>query len=230
MKLKRLAHNAKVPPKGDFGDSGVTDDPEIIRRWIAEGYNIGFPLNENKRVALDFDNKDAAREWYRKHKDICTVIVETRRGAHFYFSGHTKTRPFDDGDLIKSTGHMVYPPSTVDGWTYRLHEFGPLQQFPEHLFPPVPQEATAITRNVRDALRYVMAVESIENGSSNREASSRGLVRACAVLRDAGFSELDAMAVLVRWNMQTDKVCPPWEPEELARAISNTYRRVTRTA
>jgi len=89
-------------------------------------------------------------------------------------------------------------------------------------FPPLPSELVppprpGISRNVRDAARYVMMIDSIQG-----KEGSRDLVRACAILRDAGFTEAQAMIVLLKWNA-SGKAQPPWSPDELARACSNTY-------
>ncbi len=221
--MTRLDRNSKIPPKGTSWKQGITDDPFEHERWIAEGYNIGFPLEENGCSAIDFDVKEAARDFWRKYPGLCTMAVVTRRGLHVIFSGKTRTRKFQYGD-IKGNGYLTAPPSIVDGWQYRWIVQKELQPFPEHLFPEE-ESIRPITRNVRSALRYVMQVESIERGNgSNKAESSNGLVRAAAICRDGGLSELEAMSALVRWN-QTDKVSPAWQPEELARAIQNTYRK-----
>jgi hypothetical protein len=175
---------------------------------------------------VDFDNGlESAREFYKICPDLCTVISRTRRGIHFFFKGETKSRQFEHGD-IKSGEHAyaVIPPSVVDGHEYRWIRRGELQPFPEHLFPQLEKGATTITREVRDAIQYVMRIESIQDGSSNKATSSRGLVRACSVLRDAGLSEAEATIRMLEWN-NGPTVSPKWSHQELARAITRTYAK-----
>ena len=186
---------------------------------------MGFPLRENGCSVVDFDDGlEYAREFYNAHREICRVLVLTRRGIHFYFSGTIRTRKCEHGD-IKGNGYTVFPPSTVDGHEYRFvsgYEWGnELAPFPEHLFTETREEVSrAITRKqVTDVRSYLAKVESIQG-----QGGSRGLVRAAAICRDAGLTESEATFVLIGWNMGPT-VQPPWTPQELARAITNVYRK-----
>ena len=203
--------------KGRDWHDMISDDPAQHARWLAHGLNRGFPLEENGVSAVDLDDKEAAREFWRQHPEFCTYASETLRGIHLLFLGPTRSRNFKFGQ-IKGNGYLTWPPSVVKNWTYRFICQGELQPFPEHLFAEM-EVTRPITRNVRSAFHYLMRIESIQG-----QDGSRGLVRACAVLRDGGYSELEAMTALVRWN-QPPQVIPPWSPEELERAIKNTYRK-----
>lgn len=217
MKKIPLAHNSKVPLAGQDWHNRMSGDPGVHQRWIEQGLNVGTLLEENGIVVVDFDDKEAGREFFRGHREICTVIVETRRGVHLYFSGKTQTRKFSHGD-IKGNGYVVAPPSIVDGFPYRWISQGELQPFPENLFPqPIRQISRGVVRNVA---RYLEKVESKQG-----QNGSAGLVRAVAVCRDGGLSPAEAMAELIRWNQNPQLVCPPWEPEDLARAVDRTYAR-----
>jgi hypothetical protein len=216
MFLLPLAPNSKQPLKGMDWHRRITDDPAEHSAWIARGWNVGFAVEENGTVVVDFDEKEAARDFYRNHKGLLSVIVETRRGVHFMFSGSTSTRKFEHGDL-KGNGYTVFPPSTVDGWTYRFVQQGELQPFPEHLFS---EERRTITRKkVRNLMEYLSRIESIsgQNGSA-------GLVRAAAVCRDKGLSEAEAMVYMINWNNST-AVRPPWSLNELARAVHRVFEK-----
>lgn len=222
MRLIPLAHNSKKPLAGEDWHVRISEDSAQHAKWLSDGLNVGFAVEENGRSVVDFDDKEAAHQFRKSHSDICTVVVETRRGMHFHFSGRTTTRKFPHGD-VKGNGYVVFPPSVVDGFAYRLIADGPLQAFPEHLFPPV--QATrdgvqVVTRGVvKDVDAYLARIESIsgKNGSA-------GLVRAAAVCRDAGDSEAEALLRLIAWN-KLPVVSPPWTDKELARAVTRVFKK-----
>lgn len=216
MKLIPLARGSKQPLAGKDWHDRISNDPAEIDRWRARGLNLGFPLFENQRSVIDFDDKEAGREFFKKHKELCTQIVETRRGIHVHFAGETKTRKFEAGD-IKGNGYVVYPESVVSDFRYRLIELGELQPFPEHLFP-FEQKQAATRKEIRNAAAYIEKIHSIqgENGSAS-------LIRAIARCRDAGLSEAEATILLLEWN-ETNSV-PSWSHQELARAITGTYKK-----
>src|SRR4051812_27979404 len=118
MKLIPLARNSKSPLAGEDWHNRISDDPAEHARWLRQGLNLGMPLEENVRVVVDFDDKEQARAFYRLHRDLATVCVETRRGLHAHFSGTAQTRQFDGGDLIKGNGYVVWK-GTIQGWTYK---------------------------------------------------------------------------------------------------------------
>src|SRR5688572_2409300 len=102
MHLVRLAPNSKVPVKGELQ---ISDDPQVHAEWLRSGSNVGFRLEENGRVVVDFDKDiQAAREHYRQA--LCQVIVLSKRGPHFHYSGTDQTRKFEHGD-IKANGHVL---------------------------------------------------------------------------------------------------------------------------
>jgi hypothetical protein len=222
MRLIPLAHNSKVPLAGDDWHNRISDDPLVHAEWIRRGLNLGLDIEGSQRVIVDFDDKNAGRDFMRKYPELCTVIVETRRGFHFHFSGTTKTRKFSFGD-IKGNGYALMPPSIVDGFQYQLLADGPLQPLPEHLFPVMQatrQGVTTVTRGpIKDLDAYLQKVESISG-----QHGSHGLVRAAAVCRDAGLSEAEATLKLLWWN-KLPVVNPPWSDIELARAITRVYEK-----
>jgi hypothetical protein len=216
MFLLPLAPNSKQPLKGMDWHHRISDDPAEHSAWIARGWNVGYAVEENGAVVVDFDAKEPAREFYRQHKGLLSVIVETRRGVHFYFSGSTGTRKFEFGD-IKGNGYVVAPPSTVDGWQYRFVAQGDLQPFPEHLF--IEERRTITRKKVCNLTEYLSRIESVagQNGSA-------GLVRAAAVCRDKGLSEAEAMVYMINWN-NSAVVRPPWSLNELARAVHRVFSK-----
>src|SRR5206468_4058435 len=149
---------------------------------------------------LDFDDPALAAPFLEKRNEIITTVVSTPSGGkHCYFSGTTRNRQCEGFDVKSDGGYVVAPPSI--GYSFDSPLVAPrnMNPFPEDYLAEYdaihfPKAGHAITREVRDAARYVMSIES--HGSRG----SKGLVRACAVLRDAGFTEAEAMVVLIKWN------------------------------
>lgn len=223
MKLIPLASGSKEPLRGESWKRLVSDDPAEHQKWIAEGLNVGCPLAENGLSVVDFDTGvNPAREFFSQHKELCRVIVLTRRGVHFFFSGHTKTRKFDQGDIKGDGGYVVFPPSVVNDHQYRFvegYEWKEPAPFPDNLFPV--ESVREVTRKqVHDVMAYLAKIESIQG-----KDGSAGLVRAAAVCRDAGLSESETTVKLLWWNT-LPVVQPPWPADEIARAVHRTYERV----
>lgn len=221
MRLIPLAHDSKQPLAGADWHARISDDPEVQKRWLSEGLNVGLPVAENGRVVVDFDDRSAGQEFMRKHPELCTVIVETRRGIHLYFSGATKTRKFPHGD-IKGNGYVVAPPSKVGGFQYRFVRSGELQPFPDAMFPPMEATRNGVSAVTRGAIKNVDAyLARIE--SRQGQNGSAGLMRAAYVCRDAEMSEAEATIALLRWN-KGPTVSPPWSDPEIARAVTRAFR------
>jgi hypothetical protein len=219
MHMVKLARNSKSPP---MGQRIISDDAAVQTQWLVQGFNIGCLMKENNRIVVDIDTgMDDVKEFYELNKSNCTVIVWTRRGAHFHFSGELpQTYKIKNGDL-KASGHTVWSGSVVDGHRYTLTQTGELQPFPMGIVEVEQAEKSRqLTRDiVRNVRGYLAKVHSIQG-----HGGSKGLVRAAAICRDAGMSQSEATLELLTWN-QGPTVRPAWEPREIARAITNVFKK-----
>jgi hypothetical protein len=233
-----LAPRAKVPKEGfsliEHYDRIVSVKEEAA--WYADA-NIG--LVTGKLIVVDIDaGKEKARDFYKKWKHLLKTINETRRGIHAWFKASSPNFPsgqFEDGDLKASRGFVLAPPSTVVDyktqawWRYRFvdgHDLAPYDELPTYEPGMVTLRVSgrvAIRRGeVRDAIGYVMKVESVEG--TNSTSRDNGLIRAVSILRDAGMTEAEATVVMLNWN-NSGKAVPPWSLKELTRAISRTFAK-----
>ena len=238
MKLIRLENDSKTPPLGKSWKRGISDDPEEHARWLAEGYNVGLPLEENGRVVLDFDGvnhiggRDLAREFCKKYRDLCTNIVETAAGnIHFHFSGKTKTRKIlnengkEIGD-IKGNGYVVWVGSQIQGKFYRLLQEGPLQPFPEHLYPIIEKEDNRQPIDENDPIRRLKrAMAWMKKREGGEDGNGRGLrmIKTCrALFKKFGLTEDQAMPLILEFN---ERACvPPYTDKELRHKLDDAKK------
>lgn len=184
--------------------------------------NIGLPTGEpNNVMAVDFDDKDAARRFYREHRDIIRTINVTKRGAHFLFEGSGPTRKMKDGDIKGDGGYIVIPKSRVDDFTYYFpegHGFQELEPFPVQLFP-IEERRQKTRGEIRNVMAYLAKIESVQG-----EHGWGGLARAANICREAGMSEAEATIALLEWN-SGPTVTPKWEHADIARAVTRSFQK-----
>ena len=212
-----------------------------LHTWFAKTrFNIAV-LTEGLAV-IDFDVKEKGREFYKKHgRQAFKTIVETRKGVHLAFralDAGIPTQTLENGDLKANGGYVIWPFShivdqkTKQPWDYRFvegHGLVPKAELPVidlnwlDDLKPVALQRTQVQRGViRDAIAYVMKVESAEGQTSMTR--DNGLVRAISILRDSGMTEAEATVVMIDWN-HSGKAIPPWPLNQLTRAISRTFTR-----
>ncbi len=228
-KLVPLWPNAKNPQIEKNWPNFELKDTEIATYFQETRSNIEVITGKRSHlVVLDFDDKQAGRDFYAEHGKVLKTIVETRNGVHFWFQhngeevGNGKHKY---GDIRGDGGQVVAPVSKVNDWTYRYVEGHPLVRpselpmFDCKFFEAVEQK-TQLTREViRNVDSYLSKIESVEG-----EYGSRGLMRACYVCRDAGLNEAETMIRLIRWN-ESGNAKPPWDDAKLSRAVTNAFRK-----
>lgn len=218
MHLLPLQHDSKKPIKGESWYDTMSADMEDHAQWLRDGLNVGFPLKENGCSVIDFDDKEAARKWWREYGSLVAVAVETRRGVHCFFSGETQTRKFEHGD-IKGNGYTVFPPSVVDGWEYRFirNNWKELQPFPEHLFPIEKKEVIKadcdIYQRIVRARAYVSTVEGAVSGQNGHGKTYRV---ACKLIKDFALSVEQALPIMLEFN---ERCVPPWSTRDLVHKL-----------
>jgi len=225
-KYSVIALNGKVPWSDwkRYQATRVTED--LVARWAKQfcSYGIVMGIVSGGVVAIDFDEKVPAEEFFQRYRSHIRTISVTKRGVHFLFRGHYQTTKFDHGDIKGEGSYIVGPGSRVDGHTYWCpegYELKPAEELcefnPDWIGSAVKKPRTR--RPVTKLEAYLGKVESIQG-----QNGSAGLVRAAAICRDAGLSPAEAMVKLLEWNRGTT-VSPPWLPDELARAITRIYAK-----
>lgn len=233
MKMIQLAKGLKIP--STKGSWRVSDDPQEHKLWVAKGFNIGLLTGEvNGIMVVDFDDEVAGKLFMELHPEVISIVVRTRKGYHDYFLGSEPTRKFSDGDIKGNGGYVVCPPSIVDGFQYRRMtdaSWKELKPFPAELFPD--EKATAMpmiamtTSNtaaeIRNVRRYIRGIRSVQG-----QHGSDACFRVACILRDEGFSEVEALAELVEWNQVAAE--PPWEVKDLLKKVRDVFAKTMKGA
>lgn len=228
----RLRRNSKEPdlPKGGRFDDASTDDADEYEDWLFNGFNLGLRLGE--RTVVDFDEKETAREFWKKHRDLCTVTVETRRGLHAHFRGETQGRKIGKIDLKTGpNSYVVIPPSVVDDWRYRYITNGALLPFPAELFPIVESTRNALRVPIdeNDPVRRVIRARAwLAKREPKEDGSGRGLqtIKTCrALFKMFGLTEEQVWPLMLEFS---ERCCiPPYTTAQLAHKIRDAQKGLT---
>lgn len=230
--LRLIRLNGKVPLDRDW-PSVATNDPEQLLAWFANPrWNIGLPTGSiNGIVVLDFDNKAAGRSFFRRHQDAAKLIVETRRGVHFWFRirasliVRNSVNHHEVCDVRGEGGQVVIPPSIVNGFNYRFvpgFEFCGVEQLAlfdpswapkQQMTPNSGNNAQAIAKEDLLQLRkrayaYISQICAL-SGQRGHDTT----FRVCCILRDFGVPPHEAWHLLQKWNETNAK--PHWSVKEL---------------
>ena len=243
MKLIPLAHGSKSPLAGEDWHDRISDDPAEHARWLAEGFNVGCPLEENGRSVLDFDGEDhiggreLAREFYEKYSQLCTCIVETSAGnIHFHFQGKTKTRKLlnesgkEIGD-IKGNGYVLWEGSRIKGKVYRILRDGPLPPVSEldKIYLIIEKENNRPAIDEDDPMRRLKrAMAWMKKREGGEDGSGRGLrmIKTCrALFKMFGLTEDQALPLILEFN---ERACvPPYTEKQLRHKIEDAQKGLT---
>lgn len=234
MHYVKLFPDSKIPVPDENRHRIISDDPAVHAEWKKARYNLGLLMAENHRVTLDFDVLECGREFYRKYRDLCTYIVTTTRGVHFRFFGHTQTRKIkvgnDDVGDIKGNGHVVEAGCRVKGKIYTLIRDGPLQPFPEHLFPiPEKEVKTYDQIDENDPVRRLMRARAwLKTRDGGEDGNGRGLrmMKTCrALFVKFQLTEDQVWPLILEHNEQKNR--PPYTLKQLAHKLKDSQKGLT---
>jgi hypothetical protein len=179
----------------------------MVRRW--PDANIGIVRPDGVSM-LDADTPEAMDE-IRKLVRTDTLLVHTRRGAHFYFYGEiTKDSELPKDVEVKSNrGFDIVPPSrALDGTEYEWGD-GPREPIAWPLAPP--SKSGVVRLDLQKKLSHIT-----EGGRNSFLARHLGL------WRYAGLSS-DVMLALAHTLNET-ALHPPLDEREVERTVESINR------
>lgn len=207
----------------EFQERMVT--PEEIDRWPACNIAVVTGTISNL-VIIDCESRGDA-EWFWRKRGRSPVIVQSRRGFHFWFrhpGGRVKNaqKVSEKYDVRGDGGYALAPPSIHREGCYRfvpgceLIDVAKLPTFNEEWLP-VASTAIANGKAVSDGIKYIRCIRAVagERGHGNT-------YRACCRLRDAGMSAEQALAAMIQWN--ETNAHPKWSVADLLHKIEDAFR------
>jgi hypothetical protein len=208
-------------------------DAELLLWFYVPHHNIGIICGPiSGVVVLDADSPEMA-ERIAGELPPTAMQTKTPKGKHFFYrlepGQHVPSRVRVNQTMLDIRGeasYVVAAPSIHPDTGQRYEHVGSWDLKDVPLFDASwielldPSSRMLSRKEVRNLDAYLAKVESRQGANG-----SAGLVRACALCRDAGLTEAEAMVkLIVLWN-QSPVVQPPWSMDELARAVSRTYRK-----
>lgn len=201
----------------------MTDDPAEHERWLTAGLNLGMPTGQpNGIMVVDYDDRESAVHFFRENRARVKAIVTTPRGgAHFYFRGDGRNAQGKPD--VRGTGGYAVRRGTINGKAYREvpgYEFRSVEhltEFQSIWYPKRKEVDHTIRTDIRNARAYIGRI--FAHGSSGHNAAFRAACR----LRDAGFSEVDALAAMVEWAHTNSD--PQLSVQEVLHKVRDVFQK-----
>jgi hypothetical protein len=207
-------------------------DAEMLMWFYGGQHNIGIICGQISGImAFDADSWDIAERLEREFPPT-GMQTKTAKGKHFFYRLRLGQRVPSRVrvnqvmlDLRAEGSYGAAAPSVHPETGHQYERIGSWDLKDVPFFDPSwvemlePEGRSLSRKEIRNLDGYLARVESLQGANG-----SAGLVRACALCRDAGLTEAEAMVKLIVWN-QSPVVQPPWSMDELARAVSRTYQK-----
>lgn len=221
--------SSKQPPK-DFAWQPLQKRRMTVKEILGcpVWENVGIVTGEISGVAVvDCDTMETANRFWNERET--PVVVETPKGFHFFYrhpGQSVKTCQSDGFDIRGDGGYVVAPPSIVNGKPYRF--FSGSEQLKPECLPLfdmrwIPKSKTETNGNefdqkIRNGEAYVSKLFAVSGQNGHNET-----YKVVCYLKESGMDELEAWAVLHRWNATNAN--PPWNEKELLHKLKSVYRK-----
>lgn len=219
-----LHKNSKLPVERGWQKKPKKSWDEI-HTHILNGNNVGIRCDH--LTVVDFDDIENARKWFLTYKQSITMIVRTRRGAHFYFKCVNESNFVGSFDVRSgSGGYVVGPDSIVNNHVYHcvssydniecLHPFNP-DWLPKK--KTTPQANTDSQGDmVFRAVKYAEAIPGATEG--NRDNTAFQL--ACKLLQQFKLDTTTAWSILLSYNQ---RCLPPLSNRQLKQKLNQALKQ-----
>lgn len=206
-----------------------------ILQWAADGLaqNLAIVTGEvSGIVVIDCESREDA-EWFAKERSKSAVMVQTKRGYHFYFK-HAGERVMNAQKVKDETGRPRYdvrgdggyvlaPPSLHSEGEYlwlegkEINHFGQMPQF-NPAWRPVTRTSGVDADDglIRDGAAYISKIVATA-GAGGHDAT----YKAAKYLKESGLGQAEALLVMMDWN-QTNAI-PPWSNRELLHKVKSAF-------
>tara|TARA_R110002111_G_scaffold225795_1_gene287514 strand:- start:10953 stop:11525 length:573 start_codon:yes stop_codon:yes gene_type:complete len=129
--LVPLIGNTEKPAIKNWTQEASNDLRQLKKWFLNNNYNIGIAMRKSGIVAVDFNNKKTAREFYSRLGTNNISIVVTRKSFKFWFRAPENEMGNTSNifsDIRRLGDHVVAPPSIVRRFQYFFAEGFPLRK------------------------------------------------------------------------------------------------------
>ena len=174
---------------------------------------------------IDCESREDA-EWFWRERGKSPVVVQTRRGFHFYFrhpGGRVMNGIHIDNryDVRGDGGYVLAPPSIHSAGAYRwIKPMLRVQDLPvfNPQWRPETRNADPVSdKAISDGAAYIAKIRALAGSGGHNET-----YRAACCLRASGLSEGEALLAMQEWNATNCE--PPWTGRDLLHKVRDAYR------
>ena len=214
----------------------------------------------SRLVVLDFDDPALFQQFKARYDDLAgTRTIQTRRGYHLYFHLPPQlflpSRKLTGIDLLSDGRYAIAPPSTIDGYTYKvvcggqpktlgLHDITRIQGFLDSLIKPITghlEHSPRLMASSPSKAGYFELPKTISGDLvglycylAPRQGRNEALFKVSLRARDAGWDVTQTVALLADKHVQqhpNDKHCAESDYQrrrEAEKTIHSVFSRPAR--
>jgi len=205
-------------------------EEELVLWFRKTRHNIGIICGRISRIAvLDADSQELAERLLRELPET-PMMTKTAKGLHFFYrlkdGQHVPPRVRVNRMMLDVRGEASYvvaapsihpdtgkPYERLGSWDLKSVPFFS----PSWVETAAPNPAVS-PRTVRNPLSYIKTIRALQ-GSGGSNAT----FRVACILRDAGFSEAEALAAMIEWNHTNAE--PKWTVKELLHKVQDAFSK-----
>jgi hypothetical protein len=203
-----------------------------LRVWFQNTRNnIGIICGQiSGVVVLDADTQDLA-DSLAQQLPPTAMMTKTAHGRHYFYRlekhQHIPPRVRINHLMLDVRGEVSYvvaAPSIHPQTGDRYQRIGSwnLQEVPyfDPAWIPATRPDLPISRgNVKNPLSYILRIRAVSGAGG-----SNATFRAACIVRDAGFSEAEALAAMIEWNQTNAE--PAWSVRELLHKVQDAFSKL----
>lgn len=172
--LCAVAPDKKALGSWSVGGDNRYDYTNVERVFGIEAQAIGIIAGPSNLVIIDIDNKDAIHLYANKFGTPETLIANTPRGRHIYYTAPTgislrpKVSILPGIDIRAGESYAILPPSITNGGEYTWANNKPIAPLPHNILELLTETSTDTRGHIPDG-------EPIPQGRRNDELWNRAL-------------------------------------------------------
>jgi hypothetical protein len=207
----------------------------------------------SRLVVLDFDDPALFQQFKTQYSDLAgTRTIQTKRGYHLYYhlppQLHLASRKLVGVDLLSDGRYAIAPPSTIDGYTYKVTRGGQSKTLDLHDITRIQGFLNSLTKPIAGCLEHShpLMARSLGKAESfglpeqrtaasdlvglyrylaSREGRNEALFKVSLRARDAGWDIPQTVALLADKHVQQQRP----DDKHCTESACQRYREAEKT-